>query len=150
MIPPAVLAAFADVLPEGGPGVRAARPEDANRVQRMLAGDPADWSDEDIDIVMAHAQTTLGGPETFKWILPVWLGRSAANPRHGWITVSEVLADKLDRAGFDDWPEAQRAAILALLSQWLHAQETAFPDDAVPYAPEDDAVLREWLKARTA
>ncbi|RZL44823.1 MAG: hypothetical protein EOP74_02540 [Variovorax sp.] len=140
---------FADIFPEERASVRAARSEDADRVRRMLATDNADWSDEDIDIAMAHAHTTLGGPEAFKWILPVWLQRSAANPHHGWLTVSEVLADKLDRAGFDDWPEVQRAAVVPLLSGWLHMQETAFTDDAVPYKPEDDAALRDWLKART-
>jgi|GEM_PF-3409337 len=150
MIPPPVRTAFADVLPEGGAGVRAARPEDAARVERMLAAHPADWSTEDIDIVMAHAQTTIGGPETFKWVLPAWLDRSAADPDHGWITVSEVLAEKLDHAGFDGWPEAQRAAILPMLADWLRAQETAFPDDFTPYNPEVDAVLRAWLKARAA
>ena len=148
MIPPPVRSAFADVLPEGGAGVCVARSEDIGRIRRMLAADSADWSDEDVNIVMSRAQTTIGGPETFKWILPVWLGRSAADPSYGWMTVSEVLADKLDRAGFDNWPVAQCAAILPLLSDWLHAQETAFPD--APYAPEGDAVFRDWLTARTA
>lgn len=147
-IPPAVHTAFANVLPQGGVYVRAARSEDAARVERMLTADRADWSTEDIDIVMAHAQTTLGGSQTFKWVLPAWLARSRAEPAHGWITDSTVLAENLDRAGFDGWPEAQRAAILPMLAEWLRAHETAFQDDAVRYAAEDDAVLRAWLKAR--
>jgi hypothetical protein len=149
MIPPAVLTAFADILPEGGAGVRVARSEDIARIQRMLAADPVDWSNLDINIVMSRAQTTIGGPETFKWVLTAWLDRSAADPGYGWMTVSDVLAHKLDRAGFDGWPEAQRASILPMLADWLKARETAFPDDA-PYEPRDDAVLRAWLKARAA
>lgn len=148
MIPPAVITAFADVLPEGGADVRAARASDADRVQRMLAADPALWFSEDINIVMAHARNTLGGPETFKWVLPVWLDRSMAEPDHGWMTVSEVLADKLDHAGFDQWPEVQRLAILPMLADWLRAQETAFADDGQVYDPADDAVFRAWLKTR--
>lgn len=148
MIPPAVLAVFAEARPEGGENVRAARLEDLERVRRMLASDSALWSSKDINVVMARAQTTLGGPETFKWVLPVWLARSMAEPAHGWMTVSEVLADKLDYAGFDQWPEAQRLAILPMLADWLRAQETALADDEQPYDPADDAVFRAWLKAR--
>ncbi|MDQ8028350.1 MAG: hypothetical protein REJ23_06460 [Brevundimonas sp.] len=148
MIPPAVLAAFADALPEGGANVRAARSEDRERIRRMLESDSEGWSSEDIDIVMARAQTTLGGPETFKWVLPVWVFRSMAEPAYGWMTVSEVLADKLDRAGFDLWPEAQRVTILPMLADWLRARETAFAEDEHAYDPADDAVFRSWLDAR--
>jgi hypothetical protein len=148
MIPPAVLAAFADALPEGGVNVRAARSGDRERIRRMLESDSAGWSSEDIDVVMARAQTTLGGPETFKWVLPVWLDRSMAEPAYGWMTVSEVLVDKLDRAAFDQWPGAQRLAILPMLADWLRAREMAFPEDEHAYDPADDALFRSWLNAR--
>lgn len=136
---------FADVRPETP--LRAARDEDHERIARMLATHPSGWSDEDIDIVMSRAQTTIGGPETFKWILPAFLERSVENPAHGWMTISAVLADKLDRARFDNWPPDQRKAALALLSDWLDAQSR--PHDCT-YDPEDDAELSAWLKARTA
>lgn len=141
-------AAFADVRPEGGANVRAARSEDRERVARMLVVDASEWSDHDINLVMSRAQTTLGGPETFKWILPAFLIRSVANPDEGWITISSVLADKFDRAGFDIWPEGQRAATLTMVSDWLAAQTALFTDDPT-YGPENDAELRAWLKART-
>ena len=139
---------FASVRPEGGVNVRAARSEDRERVARMLAGDASEWSDEDINLVMSRAQTTLGGPETFKWILPAFLIRSVANPDRGWITCSSVLADKFDRAGFDTWPEGQRSATLAMVSDWLDAQAVLFADDPT-WLAADDAELRTWLKART-
>lgn len=148
MIPPEVIAAFTGVQPVGGDWISAARDEDRERVDRMLAAPVSDWSDDDINIVMFRVQTTLGGPETFKWVLPAWLDRSSSYFDQGWMTISETLADKLDRAGFDGWPEAQRVAILPMLADWLRAQETAFPDDYVPYEPADGAVFRNWLKAR--
>lgn len=140
--------AFANVQPEGGANIQAAHSEDRERVARMLAADASEWSDHDVNLVMSRAQTTLGGPETFKWILPVFLIRSAANPDEGWITISSVLADKLDRAGFDAWPEDQRAVTLAMVSDWLDAQAILFADDPT-YGLEEDAELRNWLKART-
>ena len=138
MISPKSKAAFADIRPEGGANVRAARAEDRTRVARMLATRPAGWSDEDIDLVAFRSMTTLGGPETFKWILPHFLERSAANPQHGWMIESEVLAEKLDHAGFDAWPEAQRRATHELLRAWLATRP--------PY--ERDAELRVWLGGR--
>ncbi|WP_292067403.1 hypothetical protein [Brevundimonas sp. UBA7664] len=148
MNPSSAKAAFADIRPEGGADIAAARAEDRTRVARMLATRPADWSDEDIDLVAFKAMNTLGGPETYKWILPHFLERSVASPRHGWLIVSEVLAEKLDRAGFDDWPEPQRAAMLEMLAQWAAAQPGLFPGDPT-YDPSDDAVLRQWIEART-
>jgi hypothetical protein len=135
MIPPSAKAAFADIRPEGGADIRAARAEDRIRVARMLATRPADWSAADIDLVAFRAMTTLGGPETFKWILPHFLERSVASPLHGWLIESEVLAEKLDYAGFDAWPEAERRAAHEMLRAWLATRP--------PY--EDDVALREWL-----
>lgn len=131
--------AFADIRPEGGADVDAARAEDRTRIGRMLASRPTEWSDEDIDLVAFRAMTTLGGSETFKWILPHFLERSAANPQYGWMIVSEVLADKLDYAGFDSWPEPQRKAAQEILRAWLATRP--------PY--EDDAELRAWLGRRS-
>ncbi len=139
MISPGAKAAFADTRPEGGSGIDAARPEDRIRVARMLSTSSNDWSDADIDLVAFRAMTTLGGPETFKWILPHFLERSAVNPQHGWMIVSEVLADKLGHAGFDAWPEAQRKAAQEMVRAWLAARP--------PY--EDDAELRTWVSQRS-
>jgi hypothetical protein len=111
--------AFAGITPEGGPDIRAARAEDRIRVARMLSTPSGDWSDADIDLVAFRAMTTLGGPETFKWILPHLLERSVASPNYGWMVVSEVLAEKLDHAGFDAWPEAQRRSAYEMLRTWL-------------------------------
>ena len=138
MISPGAKTAFADTRPEGGSNIDAARREDRIRVARMLATRPADWSEEDIDLVIFRAMTTLGGPETFKWILPYFLERSVASPFHGWMLVSDVLAGKLDDAGFDTWPEAQRMAAHEMLRAWLATRP--------PY--EDDAELRAWLGRR--
>ena len=98
--------------------------------------------------MMLRAQTTIGGPETFKWVLPTFLDRSIANPGAGWMTDSEILAEKLDHARFDEWPTDQRETALAMLADWLDAQARLYPDADTPYEPADDAVLRDWLKAR--
>ena len=131
--------AFAGITPEGGPDLRAARAEDRIRVARMLSTPSGDWSDADIDLVAFRAMTTLGGPETFKWILPHFLERSVASPNYGWMVVSEVLAQKLDHAGFDAWPEAQRRSAYEMLRTWL----------AVRPAYEEDAELRAWMGRRS-
>jgi hypothetical protein len=130
--------AFAEVTPEGGADIRAARAEDRFRVARMLSTPPDDWSDADVDLVAFRAMTTLGGPETFKWILPHFLERSIASPNYGWMIVSEVLAEKLDHAGFDAWPEAQQRSAHEMLRGWL----------AVRPACEEDAELRAWVGRR--
>ncbi len=130
--------ALSETQPEGGPCVDAARAEDRTRVARMLATPSAEWSDSDIDLVAFRAMTTLGGPETFKWILPHFLERSAANPLHGWMMVSEVLAAKLDDAGFETWPVAQQEAAVELLTEWL---ATRAPE-------EDDSDLKTLLGHR--
>jgi len=131
--------AFAGITPEGGPDIRAARAEDRIRVARMLSTPSGDWSDADIDLVAFRAVTTLGGPETFKWILPHFLERSVASPNYGWMVVSEVLAEKLDHAGFDAWPEAQRRSAYEMLRTWL----------AVRPAYQEDAELRAWMGRRS-
>lgn len=136
---PSFADAFADIRPEGDSNIDAARSEDRTRVARMLATDPARWSDEDIDLVAFRAMTTLGGPETFKWILPHFLDRSAARPGHGWLLGSETLPHKLDHAAFDAWPAEQRQAALRMIGAWLAARP--------PY--DEDPELREWLRART-
>lgn len=113
----------------------------------MLATDRSAWADEDIDIVMSRAQTTIGGPETFKWVLPAFLERSIANPARGWMTISDVLVDKLDRAGFDTWPSDQRQCAVDMIADWLAAQSLL---DDWTCSPEDDAKLTAWLRERTA
>ena len=116
----------------------------------MLAVGSGSWSDGDIDIVMFRAQTTIGGCETFKWVLPAFLDRSVANPEQGWMTNSDILASKLDYARFDDWPADQRSATLAMLVGWLDEQSQLFPDDLTANDADDHAVLRTWLKARAS
>lgn len=135
MLPFAAKAVFADIGPEGGADIDAARVEDRKRVARMLASDPADWPDSDIDLVAFRSVTTLGGPETLKWILPHFLERSATRIDHGWLVGSDMLGDKLDSAGFNGWPSEQRMAVLAMLHAWL----------AIRPPDEDDTELRAWL-----
>ena len=149
MILPADKAAFADVRPEGGDQVHTARREDSRRVERMLATDPARWSDDDVDLVVTRAMTTIGGAETFKWVLPHVLERSLARPYLGWMTESWLLAEKLDYAGFDQWPPHQRTAALHMLTHWLEAQAGLYPDDPTYDPGIEHAVLRRWLEART-
>lgn len=128
--------------------LRAARAEDHERIDRMLAANPENWSDEDVDVVMSRAQTTIGGPETFKWILPAFLDRCLANPKRGWMTDSNDLVSKLDYAHFDNWPADQQRAALAMLNNWANAWSRLHVGDITDSA-DDDAVLRNWLKARS-
>ncbi|GAA0638953.1 hypothetical protein [Brevundimonas lenta] len=125
---------FADVLPESP--LRAARREDHARIARMLATAPEAWSDEDVDLVAFRAITTIGGLETFKWILPHFLRRTAAAPDR-WMLEPDILSEKLDHAGFGAWPEAQRAAVLGLLRNVVAV-----------VAAGDAGTLTAWLDAR--
>lgn len=114
----------------------------------MLATRPEEWLDEDIDIVMSRAQTTIGGPETFKWILPAFLDRTLANPARGWMTDSDILVSKLDYARFDNWPADEQRAALVMLNNWASAWSRLYLDD-VTYDADEDAVLSNWLRARS-
>ena len=144
MVAPSPDAAFKHSRPEGGENVRASRAEDVVRVRRMLATDSASWSSRDIDLVAWRAMTTIGGVETFKWILPVFLRRSTDDLIYGWTVEAATLAHKLDYAAFDEWPDDQRRSALTLLKDWLEAQKARFEG----YNPEDDAVLDRWIEGR--
>ncbi len=114
----------------------------------MLATDPALWSNEDIDIVMFRAQTTIGGPETFKWILPAFLDRTLAGETWGWMTDTEILVNKLDHAGFDTWPTDQRETARFMLIGWLARRSAYSAEGDDTSDPGDDLALRKWLEAR--
>ena len=63
------------------------------------------------------------------------------------VLAPEVLADKLDYAGFDSWQADQREAILDMLIEWLESDSIFGADDPVGTA-DAQVALRAWLTRR--
>jgi len=66
--------------------------------------------DQDIDYVMFKCMTTMGGVNTFKFLLPRFIRAVLANPFYGWTSEAHVLLNKLKTADFEAWPGPERAA----------------------------------------
>lgn len=113
-----------------------ARSEDSARLIRMDAACPEDWSDEDVDIILFRATTTIKSDKIFSRLLPEFLRRSARNPHgYGWMTDGGVVRQKLEASRFQNWSDADREAVLALLPAFIATLDT------------DSESLAEWLEA---
>ena len=127
---------LAECLPENGPDVRCARPEDRKRIQTMMATPPGLWADEDIDLVSFRAGTTIGGAETFKWVLREFLRRADRT----WLLYPDLLVTKLDQLAYDDWPVEQRHEAQPMIAAWMVGQQAR---------GEATQSLADWLRARS-
>jgi hypothetical protein len=116
--------------------VHCALNEDSERLTRMDAARPEDWSDADIDIVLFRATTTIKSDGIVSRLLPEFLRRATRNPYgHGWMTSGDVVRQKLEASRFRTWSEADREAVLALLPAYITTPDT------------DSESLAEWLDA---
>lgn len=113
-----------------------ARNEDSERLIRMDAARPKDWADEDIDLVLFRATTTIGSEKIVPRILSEFLRRVILQPYgYGWMTSGDVVRQKLEASRFPIWPEADREAVLALLPAYIASPDT------------DSEGLADWLEA---
>lgn len=104
-------------------------------------------SPADLDLLVFRAISTVGGLRTFKYALSRFLGVMIEAPGYGSSATSDayVILPKLDHAGFADWPQAQRRAILEALELWADRRVIAATSQGRD--PEAKAIL-EWVNAR--
>ncbi|PZT99593.1 MAG: hypothetical protein DI624_05095 [Brevundimonas sp.] len=116
--------------------VHCVRNEDSERLIRMDALRPEEWSDRDVDLLLFRAATTIDSDKIIPRVLPEFLRRVIREPYgDGWITLGEMVRLKLETSGFTTWPEADREAVLALLPAYISTPDT------------DSESLAEWLDA---
>ena len=100
----------------------------------------------ELDYVMFKCMTTMGGPDTFKALLPRFVRALAASPREGWTADARVLLGKLKMADFDLWPRRQRAAAAAAIEHLAaYLLELDRCDREEPDA--DNQALLDWAKS---
>ncbi len=116
--------------------IHCTRNEDSERLIRMDAARPEDWSDEDLDLALFRATTTIMADKIVPRLVPEFLRRATLDPySRGWMVFGDVVRSKLERAGFLTWPEADRQAVLTLLPAYIATPDT------------DSESLAEWLDA---
>ncbi|WAC59258.1 hypothetical protein [Brevundimonas sp. SL130] len=111
------------------------RNEDSERLIRMDASRPEEWSNTDIDLTIWRATTTIISEKIVARILPEFLRRVIREPDAGWMTSGDVVRQKLERSHFATWAEADREAVLALLPLYIATPDT------------DSESLAVWLDA---
>jgi len=115
--------------------IACARNEDSERLIRMDASRPEDWSDQDVDLTIGRAMTTIMSEKIVPRILPEFLKRVIREPYAGWMTSAEVVRQKLEASHFETWAEADRQAVLALLPRYVATPDT------------DSESLADWFDA---
>ena len=116
--------------------IACARAEDSQRLIRMDAMRPEDWSDEDLDTLLFRATTTIHSDRIVRSMVPEFLRRVIREPYgYGWMVFGDVVRSKLERANFPAWPEADQQAVLTLLPAFIATPDT------------DSESQAEWLRA---
>jgi len=115
--------------------IACARNEDCERLIRMDAVRPETWSNEDIDLTISRATTTIMSEKIVPRILPEFLKRVIREPYAGWMTSAEVVRQKLEASHFETWAEADHQAVLALLPSYVATPDT------------DSESLADWFDA---
>ncbi|WP_395943127.1 hypothetical protein [Brevundimonas sp.] len=100
------------------------RNEDSERLIRMDAARPEEWSDRDVDLTIWRATTTIMSEKIVPRILPEFLRRVIREPYAGWMTSGDVVRQKLEASHFQTWVESDREAVLALLPAYIITQDT--------------------------
>ena len=100
----------------------------------------------ELDYAMFKCMTTMGGPDTFKALLPRFIRAVTASPRDGWTADAGVLLGKLKMADFDLWPRRQRAAAAAAIEH-LAAYLIEVDRDDWSEPDEDNQALLAWAKS---
>jgi hypothetical protein len=102
---------------------------------------------QDLDLLVFRAISTVGGVATFKFALARFLSVMIEAPAYGNVATSDahMILPKLEHARFEDWPAAERQAILEALELW--ADRRLITATSQGYDPEAKDIL-EWVNAR--
>lgn len=116
-------------------------------IEDLLAKGLDQLSAHDLDLLVFRAISTVGGVATFKYALARFLSVMIEAPAYGDIATSDahMILPKLEHAAFQDWPKAERRAILEALELWADRRLIAATSEG--YDPEAKAIL-EWVNAR--
>ena len=126
------MGSFGDIDPGA---IACARNEDSERLIRMDASRPEEWSNHDMDLITGRLMTTIRSEKIVPRLLPEFLKRVIREPYAGWTTSGDVVLQKLEMSHFATWGQADREAVLALLPLYLATPET------------DSESLAVWLDA---
>ena len=116
-------------------------------IEGLLAKGLDQINARDLDLLVFRAISTVGGVSTFKYALARFLSVMIEAPAYAHMATSDahMILPKLDHAAFQDWPEAERRAILEALELWADRRLIAATSES--YDPEAKAIL-EWVNAR--
>lgn len=116
-------------------------------IEGLLAKGLDQLDAQDLDLLVFRAISTVGGASTFKYALARFLSVMIVQPAYADIATSDahMILPKLDHAKFQDWPKAERQAILEALELWADRRLIAATSEG--YDPEAKDIL-EWVNAR--
>lgn len=134
MVPGAALrqaleGAYTAFAPYQRPAVMAASPlRDPVAILRRLTRAPLhEVAGEDIGPYAGWAMTTVGDTDDYKHFLPRIL--EIAVESGSWMgTHPEIVASRLERAGWRDWPAAEQHAVVAVFAAAFEQASLAHPD----------------------
>lgn len=118
-------------------------------VAKLIGTDLGEIPFRDLDHLMACVGLTIGTRETVRFLTPRYLKAFLSFPAFGWYTNGEMLRDRLDRYGFDDWSHAQRLATATALE--LMGRALVLTADEHDRAAEIDGMnLIAWAETKQA
>ena len=122
-------------------------PDRRTWVEGLLAKGLDQLSAQDLDLLVFRAISTVGGAPTFKFALARFLSVMIEAPAYTDMATSDahVILPKLTHARFEEWPQAERQAILEALELWADRRLIAATSQG--YDPEAKDIL-EWVNAR--
>ncbi len=106
----------------------------------------------DLDQLVFKSVSTIGGVPTFKFFYGRFLS-AVIRAHDACVSDSYVVLPKLEAADFDQWPDAEKAAVLDAMDIWA-TQRLAFDavgqdSESPPDLPDEQALeIREWVNAR--
>lgn len=87
-----------------------------HEVQKLIAKGEANWSPADIDWLFFKSMTTVGSEQTVKYAFVRFVVMMLRDEYLGPAS-TYIIPDKLDYAGFANWPDGQQRAALNALIQ---------------------------------
>lgn len=121
----------------------------AERLAKLRETGLDDLSFRDLDDLMSCAGLTIGTGETVRFLTPRYLKALLSFPEFGWYTNGQMLRDRLDRHGFDEWPKDQRLATADAMALMGRAM-VLLADDYNDHPEVDGTQLIAWANIQRA
>ena len=121
----------------------------AERLAKLRETGLIDLSFRDLDYLMSCAGLTIGTGETVRFLTPRYLKALLSFPEFGWYTNGQMLRDRLDRHGFEEWPRDQRLATADAMALMGRAM-VLMADDYNSHPEVDGTQLIAWANIQRA